>query len=196
MKKLKNASISIILLGFILSGCGSNAKTETADTKEKTAEITTEVIETTTEAPKEEKEIKIGEVVSTSNYDFTLNKVELSYDVKPDNPPSFYTHYAADQGKVYLHIDASIKNTGKQNLDSDEVYSVKVDYNDGYTYTGFAVPEKGDGDFSYMTNIDPLETIKLHYLVDCPEEVDTAKENPLFVTITMSDKSEYKYVIR
>lgn len=153
--------------------------------------------EETETAPVAPKSIAIGETVVTTNYEFTLKKVELSYDVEPDNPPSYYSHYAAESGMVYLHIDADIKNTQKQNLECDEVYQVKADYNGGYMYSGFAVAEDDDGDFTYanITSISPLQTLGVHNLVSCPQEVETST-NSLKITIVMSDETEYEYIIR
>lgn len=141
--------------------------------------------------------IQIGETVETKNYEFTLKKVELSYDVLPDQKSSYYTHYAADAGKVYIYVDVDIKNTGKQNLQCDDIYSVKADYNDGYTYDGFAIVDDSDMGFTYanISSVTPLETLGVPTLIDCPEEVETT-DNPLYIIITMKDGSRYKYTIR
>lgn len=141
--------------------------------------------------------IQIGETVETKNYEFTLKKVELSYDVLPDQKSSYYNHYAADTGKVYIYVDVDIKNTGKQNLQCDDIYSVKADYNDGYTYDGFAIVDDSDMGFTYanISSVTPLETLGVPTLIDCPEEVETT-DNPLYIIITMKDGSRYKYTIR
>ena len=148
-------------------------------------------------AKAEAKPIALGETVATEHYEFTLNKVELSYDVEPDNPPSYYTHYAAGQGQVYIYVNASVKNTGKHSLECDEIYSVTADYNNGYTYRGFAIASDTDGDFTYanITSVEPLQTLGVHCLIDCPEEVETT-ENPLKLTIKMKDGTEYLYTVR
>lgn len=143
------------------------------------------------------QEINIGETIITTQMEYTLNGVEFSHDVTPQNPPSFYTHYPADAGQVYIHIDSDIKNLAKSDLGCDEVYSVTADYNQGYTYQGGAIVEDTDGDFTYanITNINPLQTLGVHCLIDCPEEVETST-NPLYLIITLNDGSQYKYTIR
>lgn len=143
------------------------------------------------------QEINIGETIITSQIEFTLNGVEFSHDVMPQNPPSFYTHYPANAGQVYIHIDFDIKNLAKSNLECDEVYGVTADYNQGYTYQGGAIVEDTDGDFTYanITSINPLQTLGVHCLIDCPEEVETST-NPLYLIITLNDGSQYKYTIR
>lgn len=115
----------------------------------------------------------------------------------PDDTSSFYTHYPAESGQVYIHLDADIKNTQKQNLNCDEIYEVVADYNSGYTYDGQPIVDDASTGFTYanITQIDPLQTLGVHYLIECPEEVETS-QNPLVVTITMNDESQYQYVIR
>lgn len=143
------------------------------------------------------KEIAIGETIATENFEAVLNKVELSYDVVPENPPSYYSHYPADSGQVYVHVDMDIKNLQKQEVRCDEIYTVTVDYNNGFTYKSFAITEDTDGDFTYanITSVTPLQTLGVHALIDCPQEVETST-NPLFITITFADGSSYKYTIR
>jgi len=141
--------------------------------------------------------IKLGKTVKTKSYEFTLNNVELPYDVVPETNKMLYSHYVADSGQVYIHVDADVKNIAKQNLSCDEIYSVTADYNDGYTYDGFSIVEDTDGDFTYanITSLKPLQTLGVHNLINCPEEIETS-DKPLFITITLSDSTKYKYIIR
>lgn len=164
---------------------------------------------TTTSAPESENvsetvkkeegipEIKLGQTISTEDYDFTLNKVELSYRVEPDYKPSYYHYYDAPENEIYVYVNASIKNKKKMSVDCDTIYTATVDYNDGYTYDGFHIADDYDGDFTYanITDIDPLQTLGVHSLISCPEEVETS-DAPLFVTIKIRGGEEYKYTIR
>lgn len=142
-------------------------------------------------------EIKLGQTISTENFDFTLNKVELSYRVEPDYKPSYYHYYDAPENEIYVYVNASIKNKKKMSVDCDTIYTATVDYNDGYTYDGFHIADDYDGDFTYanITDIDPLQTLGVHSLISCPEEVETS-DAPLFVTIKIRGGEEYKYTIR
>ncbi len=177
-----------IITAMGLAGCGANVEnqaTEAAQEKveteaaemetDKPEEESTEAAETEaeteeeTEAVTEEVQeeiptIQIGETVTTENFEFTLNKVELSYDVLPDDTSSFYTHYPAESGQVYIHLDADIKNTQKQNLNCDEIYEVVADYNSGYTYDGQPIVDDASTGFTYanITQIDPLQTLGVH----------------------------------
>ena len=125
-----------------------------------------------------------------------INSVELTYDVLPDDTSGFYTHYAADAGKVYIAVDASVTNKAKQNLDCDKIGKIIADYNSGYTYRGFVVVKDSNTGFTYanITSIDPLETKGIKWLIECPEEVEISS-NPLFLEFTING-GKYKLVIR
>ncbi len=142
-------------------------------------------------------DITIGQTVSSDKLDFTLNKVNFSYKVEPDNPPSWYTYYDAPENQVYIYINAKVKNKQKQAIEADEVYSVTVDYDGGYTYRGFNIADDTDGDFTYanITSVEPLQTLGVHCLVACPEEIETS-DKPIILTITLKDGSKYKYQMR
>ena len=146
-----------------------NQKVKTTETS-KPAETSIQVSETS-ESVSFGENIYIGDTIHANGYDLTLNNVSLTYKAMPDNPPSHYTYYEAKVGKIYIKIDATIKNTSKVGLDCDEVYIADADYNNGFTYSGFPVADDYDGDFTYasITRIDPLETLGVHYLIDCPE---------------------------
>lgn len=55
--------------------------------------------------------INIGDVISTEDFEFTLNNVELTYELKPRNTSSVYTSYEAPDGKVYIHVDGYLTTT-------------------------------------------------------------------------------------
>ncbi len=73
-----------------------------------------------------------------------------------------------------------------------------ADYNGGYTYTGQAIPEDGNTGFTYanITTIKPLETLGVHFLFQCPQEVEEF-QNPFFITlIPYGTKDSYILTIR
>lgn len=140
--------------------------------------------------------LNVGDVITTDRMEITIKKVELTYDVLPDDTSGFYTHYPADSGNVYIHIDTDVKNLQKQNLDCDDIMTVKADYNDGFTYKSMPIVEDPSTGFTYanITAIKPLESKGMRFLIDCPQEVEES-DNPLFL-IFNADKQEYKYIIR
>ncbi|MCI8370911.1 MAG: hypothetical protein HFI75_00655 [Lachnospiraceae bacterium] len=139
--------------------------------------------------------ITVGSTITTNDMEITINKAELTYDVLPDDTSGFYSHYEADAGNVYLHLDTNIKNLAKQNLSCDKLGTVTADYNGGYTYTGQAIPEDSTTGFTYanITSIKPLETLGVHFIFKCPQEV-AETQNPLFITFEPSNSSD-RYII-
>ena len=140
--------------------------------------------------------VNVGDKIVTDSLEIKINSVELTYDVLPDNTSGFYTHYAADAGKVYIAVDASVTNKAKQNLDCDEIGKIVADYNNGYTYRGFIIVKDSDTGFTYanITSIVPLETKGIKWLIECPEEVETSS-NSLFLEFTING-GKYKLIIR
>jgi len=130
--------------------------------------------------------------------EITIKNIELSYDVLPDDTSGFYTHYEADAGNVYVHLDTDIKNLAKQNLACDDILKATANYNDGYAYSLFALAEDTSTGFTYasITSIKPLETLGVHFLAKCPQEVEES-DNSLFVTLEPSgSKDSYTITIR
>ena len=182
----------IVVITMCLSLCACNDTSNTGSNDANSNEETSPAVEKQTTPS-----ISIGETVTTDDFEFTLNKVKLSYNVEPDNPPSYYSYYAAEDGQVYIYINASVKNLSKHDIQCDDIYSVTADYDNGYTYQGFNIITDTDGDFTYanINVINPLQTLGVHCLVDCPEEIETS-EKPLFITVKFRDGSEYLYNIR
>lgn len=141
---------------------------------------------------------KPGDVISSDKMEVTINRVDFSYDVLPDDTNSFYTHYEADDGEVYIHIDTDVKNLSKKDLGCDDILTVKADYDNGFVYRGFAIVESTMTGFTYasITSINPLKTKGIHFLISCPEEV-AESDKPLFIELKLSGTNDvYKYTIR
>lgn len=208
---------TVLALSVILTGCsaaqpdsiGNSAELESLQAQVKALQeenaalkeqlnSTPESIPEETAPPQQGTPISIGESIVTDDVEITINKAELSYDVLPDNTSGFYTHYEADSGNVYIHLDVDVKNLGKQNLGCDDILTATADYNGGYTYSSFAVPEDSGTGFTYanITSIKPLETLGVHYLFKCPQEVEEST-NSLFITIEpTSTRDSYILTIR
>ena len=185
---MKKVTLIIGLLAFIVLAVGS----VDSDTTSKSSSTNT-----TTETPKKEiKPVKIGDTIKSSKAEITIKKIEFSYNILPDDTSGFYTHYPADSGNVYIHIDTDVKNIQKQQLGADEVMTVIADYNGGYTYTSQAVPEDSSTGFTYanITAIDPLKTLGIRYLISAPQEVEES-ENPLKLIFNI-DGEKYGYTMR
>ncbi len=187
----------LLLMMLLCSGCGilqmipSSGKVEVGMSS---PEVSVTQSAAPTEAPV--TDIQAGAVLTTDAKQIVVNRVELIYDVLPDDTSGFYTHYAADQGKVYICVDMDVTNTAKQNLPCDEILKITADYNNGYTYSGFTVVDDSTTGFTYanITTIDPLSTQGIKYLIACPAEVEESQK-PLFLTFEV-DGETFRLTIR
>lgn len=186
MKKFLLVLVGLIVFAVIVSNI-SNSEPSSVVAENNVAQ---------TQEPEKIKEVKDGSKIITDSVEITINSVELTYDVLPDNRSGFYTHYEAEKGKVYIAIDADVYNKAKQNLSCDNIGKAVADYNDGYTYNGFIVVDDPNLGFTYsnITSISPLETQGIKWLINCPQEVEET-ENPLFIKFTI-DGEKFIYNIR
>ena len=141
--------------------------------------------------------IGLGETIYGPDYEFTLKNVELTYELMPPNTNSVYTSYPAESGKVYLHVDADVKNTMQRDLRIEELFKTTVLYDGKYNYTGFPIVTDGDNSFDWVSNYvaaTPLETCLAHGLVECPIEVDESGK-PITVFIEIGG-TVYEYSFR
>ena len=141
--------------------------------------------------------LNLNSVVSTADYDFTLEKVEFTYELKPRNTSSFYISYPAESGKVYLHLEGTFSNTSRRDLRISDLPIARVDYNGGYGYDGFALVPDGDNRFDWVSSYvacTPLESCVYHCLVEMPESV-AQSDAPLFFTMQIGN-ALYRYDVR
>ncbi|MDE6675221.1 MAG: hypothetical protein K2K19_10500, partial [Acetatifactor sp.] len=81
--------------------------------------------------------LTIGETVSVDEKcEFYLDYVNITDDVMPPKPGSWYSHYEADDGKVYVDVCVAYKNLATRNIDADEVMTGKLIYSGKYEYKG------------------------------------------------------------
>lgn len=141
--------------------------------------------------------INIGDVISTEDFEFTLNNVELTYELKPRNTSSVYTSYEAPDGKVYIHVDGYYYNKAKKDVCIRDLFTPTADYDNGYTYDGFAVVDKDDNSFTWASSYvicTPLETCHYHGLIECPKVID-GSETSLVIYMEIGGET-YTYTIR
>ena len=166
-------------------------KVETTTSAEVETEATEEVSEKETVVT-----IRRGQTITAKDFTFTLNNVEFSYDVKPEDTSGYYSSYPAESGEVYIHIDGTYYNSSKRDVAIRDLFTPTADFDDGYIYEGFAVVDEGD-DFTWVSSYivcTPLSSCHYHGLISCPEKVANSTA-PLFVTFTI-DGTTYRYNIR
>ena len=122
--------------------------------------------------------------------EFAVVYADLKKEVLPPNPDSYYTYYPEKDGMTYLDVAVSVKNLRTTARTADEFATAKAICGAGYEYTGFSIiEESGGGDFTYtnITNVAPLETAILHYLISIPNELADDESVPITLELTMLD---------
>ncbi|WP_035765023.1 hypothetical protein [Butyrivibrio sp. NC2002] len=168
-----------------------------ADSHENTSEkaVSEEPVEPVDELNNPDAELlKEGNTVTVGEIcEITLDYTDITGDVMPKNPASFYTHYEADAGKAYVDVCVAYKNTDTSAITADDTMKGRLVYAGKYEYSGFSMIEEDNrGNFTYsnITSISPLSTEYIHYLFEVPDEVkNSGKEVDVYLTV--SDK-EYK----
>lgn len=143
------------------------------------------------------KTIACGDIIDTDDFSFTLNNVELTYELKPRNTSSVYTSYTPEDGKVYIHVDGEYYNKSKKDICIRDLFAPSADYDNGYTYDGFVVTDKDDNSFTWVSSYvvcTPLETCHYHGLIECPKVVD-GSDASLVIYLTIGGTT-YQYTIR
>ena len=141
--------------------------------------------------------VVVGEVVVTKNAEFCIDYSDITNDVVPLHPGSWYSHYEADDGKVYVDVCFAYKNTSGKSVGADDVISAKLKYADKYEYSGFSIIEEDNrGNFTYsnISSIAPLCTEYIHFLFVVPEEIQNSSER-IVITFSVSG-STYTYTVR
>ena len=157
--------------------------------------------ETAVEEAEPEEELPVLEtdvtVTIPDTAEFYLEYTDITEDVLPPTPASFYTHYEADDGCVYVDICIAYKNLETTGADADEILSGTLIYSGMYEYSGSStIEENNRGNFTYtnITSIDPLATEYLHYLFEVPEELATSDAS-VIVELSISGE-EYQIIVR
>lgn len=202
---MKNKSkIQIIIMlctSLVLAGCNNNSTISVTEDNETSAVTTisttnattqsaTTTVATTTTAPvvtpavPEVYAFDIGDTITVnSKYDITMKYCEFTYKVEPPNPDGYYSYYEVkEDDTIYYHAVFDIKNLKGNAIGADDIIDATITYDGIYKYNGFTtIEEDGGADFTYtnITNIDPLETRTIHYLISVPTEVATSEKDVL-----------------
>ena len=142
--------------------------------------------------------LALAQTVSVADVcEFYVDYTNITKDVMPPTPGSFYSHYEAEDGKVYVDLCVSYKNLEATDVNADEIMKAVLIYGGQYEYSGFSmIEEENRSDFTYsnITSIAPLSTEYLHYLFEVPEEVESSDWD--IKIIFMIEGSEYEVVVR
>ena len=193
MKRFLVFLLALLLL-IAMMGCeNAPATKKPSEKKEDTSQETEEPENPAPEPTEEETEpenltlssktpLTVEDMFTATVVNFFVEK-----DVKPPIPPSFFTHYEAEEGFVYGALVVDVKYLGTEEIAANEIF-VPVATISEEEYTPFVlVEEKGGTELSRgsYTKIVPLQSARLYFLYSVPESVEI-QEFP--VSFTIEDK--------
>ena len=129
------------------------SNTSSEETEEETSDAG---VNTSSATPIAEKEtISIADTC-----EFFVDYTDITDDVMPPQPGDWYSHYEAENGKVYVDICVAYKNLSTKDRGADEIINATLVYGGKYQYSGFSMIEESNrSDFTYsnITSIAPFE---------------------------------------
>ena len=119
--------------------------------------------------------IKENQLISVSGLcEFTINKYQFAEKVEPSNPTAFYRFLPAKDGKIYVDLQVTVKNTQDKAVKQAQLPGSAVLYCGDKSYTVQTVVETAQGgDFSASTSqgdINSSETRLYHLVATVPAE--------------------------
>lgn len=136
-----------------------------------------------------------SEPVTEEDYaELTVLDAEFATKVVPPKASGYYSYYEVKEpAHTYAHVSFAYKNLATAGKVADEAINVRLIYDNKYEYRGFSAIEENNGaDFTYsnITNIDPLTTGRIHYLIEVPAEVETSGR-PVVLVVQMNETNYY-----
>lgn len=151
------------------------------------------------DSKKETKQVVLNDVLTINDYcEIQIKNHRFANTIEPPKPTGYYTYYAAKTNdNTYFDLQLDIKNLQNIAVKQDSLASVKLVFDGKYEYSCFQITEDTDGGnfetFPNLYSIDPLKTLKYHFLSEVPIEVQNDTTKSLSVIIKSNgEKFEYK----
>lgn len=188
--------VRVFAILFVLIFCLSACKTE-SDRSDKTAG--TSVKHETVAQPviPQGDPIREGETVRVEDVGaFTVESVQITDDIVPPSPASFYSHYPAEDGRTYVDVCFSYQNLRTEDVKSADVFSAELLASGQYRYKGHILSEEdGRSDFAFLyVTVIPLATEYIHCAFELPEAV--AQSDCSLIASIEVDKKAYVLTVR
>ena len=147
------------------------------------------------EEEERKKTLNPGDSFSTSKWEVTYTKTNITAKILPNSTSGYYMYYYADDDNTFIDIIFQIKNVNIDILGiEDMVGNCEVEY-DGITVTksyGLYISSGSHIDKVYMWDgLDALDSTTLHVAIDMPRELQT---NDKSVTVKLTIAGEEKII--
>lgn len=188
MRKTITLFLSVLLVGcLLLSACGSNSSGETHQNKgeiipatnaaepDENADVPVNKIEETSADNKikdqtvEYQTVNLGDTIELDFATITLNRVAIDEEVYPKDTSGVYMYLPDIEGKKYIHLIGTLKNTANAQYEIDNT-AVHFIFDDNYEYDGYLKADAGVfRAFDYC--VDPLTSVDIHLIGEIPDEL-------------------------
>lgn len=164
--KNKQIIVASVMCVALLSGCGTTTNetpaqsatesTPIAESSSTTMNDEESSSEISSEETKVEQTFKIGETVTTQNWEITVNSIEALSEVKDD-----FMGFKPDEGNKYVVANVTVKNIGKEadsflpSFGLNDDISAKLMYED-YEFSGTNLI--GHSEDMHDAHINPLSS--------------------------------------
>lgn len=140
-----------------------------------------------------EKILNPGDSFSTSKWQVTYKKTNISAKVFPNNTSEYYSYYYAPDDKTFVDVIFDITNIDTDILGIDNlVGSCEIEYGDT-TYTkGYNLYTSSGSDIDKVYSwdgLDALNSITLHVAISMPREAQT-NDKPITVKLTIAGEEK------
>lgn len=195
MKKTLSIVMSLVIL-MCFAGCSDNT---VGTSKSESETPATSAAPTTTEAPSNVYVYDNEAVSITDVCEFYIESSQLTAEVKPANPGSYYNVYESETGQTYVDVIVAYKNLESVGVRPDKaIPGASLVYDDIYKYSGFiAIEEDNRSDFAMFirnSEIAPLTTGYIHMIFQVPQEV--ADSSSSIVVHFAVNNTKYSYTVR
>lgn len=189
MKKVLPLILALVMC-LSLCACGSSNSDSPETTEAPTAEVTI---------------YKLGDVIETELFRITpyftgyakelANWPDENY-MTPAGKISGTTPYAAGDEKTVMYGQIDVEYIGNEKSNVPLKINISVDYDNGYIFDavhiGNCVSVDGDWEYNGEMSFEPLSsstTRVVRYCVEVPEQVESAADKSLLVTIFVNDEA-------
>lgn len=178
-KKSIFLEIIILMLIFVLTGCGSSKDNENKDNQSSKLSL------------------NVGEAKSINDtLEITIKSNKILSKIEPSSASGYYTYYEAGEGNKFLDIVADVKNISSEAIKLGEVCEAKLHIDDK-EYDVLYMAEENDGQrlntYANSKSIDPLTTVTYHMATKLNKDL-LAQDTTAKLVLTIDEK-EYSYIV-
>lgn len=141
------------------------------------------------------KTIKPGDSFSTSKWEVTYKKTNITAKILPNSTSGYYMYYYAEDDNTFVDVIFQIKNVNTDILGiEDLVGSCEVEYNGDTLTKNYSLFTSGGSqiDKVYMWDgLDALDSTTLHVAINMPREIQTNEKS---VTVKLTIAGEEKII--